>query len=212
MKREASKKTRDSTEVGSIAVILSRPMYVLVAAMFAFLIAGGSLWTFCDAQTTDDSLPPIKIIHSPLDSKSIPAVGTPLRFQVQLLNTYDIESKVRLVGSKDGRFIDIAFPRGALNAVDQPTFSIEIPSPVAVMAYQFVVHQRDGSLTTSPKYILKRQCIQNFKVAVPEGLSNSDYLTSISSLVAKSKLLERETSSLESSLKLIEDIKASLAQ
>ena len=102
------------------------------------------------------SIPNIEIIHRPFESSAIPAVGTLMRLSVELANTYDIETKVRLVGSKDNRFIDIAFPRGALNNLDRPTFSVEIPSPIAAMTYQFIVHQRDGSLTSSRKFLLKR--------------------------------------------------------
>jgi hypothetical protein len=153
---------------------------------------------------------PIKIIHKPLQSGSIPTLGTPMRVDVELLNTFDIESKVRLIGAKDGRFIDIAFPQGALNAVDHPTFHIEIPSPVAAMTYQFVVHQRDGTLSSSERFTIKRSCIQNFKVAVPEDAPNGDFRREVSTLISQAKSLERDTASLESSLKLLEDIKASL--
>jgi hypothetical protein len=153
---------------------------------------------------------PIKVIHRPLSSNSLPTLGTPMRVDVELLNTFDIESKVRLIGAKDGRFIDIAFPQGALNAVDHPTFHIEIPSPVAAMTYQFVVHQRDGTLSSSERFTIKRSCIQNFKVAVPEDAPNGEYRREVSTLISQAKLLERDTASLESSLKLIEDIKASL--
>jgi hypothetical protein len=162
------------------------------------------------AQPTDDSEPPIRVIHRPLASGAIPQIGSPMDIQVELVNTFDIDSKIRLVGAKDGRFIDIAFPRGALNAMDRPTFHIEIPSPVAAMTYQFIVHQRDGSLSSSERFSVKRECIQNFKIAIPENAPNSDFKREVSSLIAQAKILERDTTSLEASLKLIEDIKASL--
>lgn len=134
-----------------------------------------------------------------------------MHIEVELLNTFDITRTVRLIGAKDGRFIDIAFPRGALNAVDRPTFHVEIPSPIAAMTYQFVVHQGDGSLTSSDKFTIKRDCIQNFKVAVPEDAPNAQFRREVSTLVSQAKILERDTASLEASLKLIEDIKASLS-
>jgi hypothetical protein len=163
------------------------------------------------SQSASDSEEPIKVLHRAVPPNGIPQVGTPMDIQVELLNTFDIDSKIRLVGAKDGRFIDIAFPRGALNAADRPTFHVEIPSPVAVMTYQFVVHQRDGSLSSSEKFVIKRDCIQNFKVVVPENAPNSDFRREVSSLVSQAKTLERDTASLESSLKLLEDIKASLS-
>jgi hypothetical protein len=163
------------------------------------------------AQPTEETSEQIRVLHRPLDSKSLPPMGTPMRLEVELVNTFDITSTVRLIGAKDGRFIDIAFPRGALNAVDRPTFQIEIPSPIAAMTYQFVVHQRNGALSSSEKFIIKRDCIQNFKVAIPEEAPNADFRREVSSLVSQAKTLERDTASLEASLKLVEDIKASLS-
>ncbi len=178
----------------------------LVVAVIASIVAQTS-----HAQPTEDSGEPIKILHHPLDSKSLPPMGNPMRLEVELVNTFDITSMLRLIGAKDGRFIDIAFPRGALNPADRPTFQIEIPSPIAAMTYQFVVHQRDGSLSSSEKFTIKRDCIQNFKVAVPEDAPNADFRREVSSLVSQAKTLERDTTSLEASLKLVEDIKASLS-
>jgi hypothetical protein len=163
------------------------------------------------AQQDDSASPPISVLHRPPSVDTIPAIGTLMTLQIELRNTFDIESKIRLVGSKDGRFIDIAFPRGALNSADHPTFKIELPSPVAVMTYQFVVHQRDGSLSSSERFIIKRPCVQNYKVTVPEDAPNAEFRRDVSSLVSQAKTLERDTASLESSLKLLEQIKSSLA-
>ena len=135
-----------------------------------------------------------------------------MRITLELTNTYDIETKVRLVGSKDGRFIDIAFPQGALNNADRPTFNIDIPSPIAAMSYQFIVHQKDGTLTSTPKYLIKRDCLQTFAVDVPESDQSAAYKREVGLLVAKAKSLERDTASLEASLKLLEDMKTSLAK
>jgi len=189
-------------------VILSK--FVRVAASM-LLVVGILLPGVSQSQQDDDSGEPITVIHRPIPPESISQVGTPMSIQIELHNTYDINAKVRLVGAKDGRFIDIAFPRGALNESDHPTFSIEIPSPIAAMSYQFVVHQRDGTLSSSKKFIIKRDCIQNFKVSVPEDAPNSEFRKEVSSLIAQAKILERDTISLESSLRLLEDIKSSLS-
>ena len=69
-----------------------------------------------------------------------------MQLTVELVNSRDVEAKIRLVGSRDGRFMDIAFPLGALNKLDHAEFSVSIPAPLAAMTYQFVVHQPDGSL------------------------------------------------------------------
>lgn len=151
----------------------------------------------------------VRILHRPTRSESIPAIGNPMNITVELLNTTDIDANLRLIGSKDGRFIDITFPRGALNDLDRPTFELEMPSPVAAMSYQFVVKPEGSkSFTTSDRYILKRDCMQNFKVAVPENESNSAFRTEVSTMISQANLLERDTASLEASLKIVEELKS----
>jgi len=134
-----------------------------------------------------------------------------MQVRVETLNTVDITTKIRLVGAKDGRFIDIAFPRGKLNNADHPTYTVDVPAPIAAMTYQFVLHQPDGSITTSEKFIVKRPCIPHFKIAEPDNTSTAAYNKEIATLVARSKELELETSSLEASLKLAEEMRAALS-
>jgi hypothetical protein len=134
-----------------------------------------------------------------------------MQIKVETLNTVDITTTIRLVGAKDGRFIDIAFPKGKLNNSDHPTYSIDVPTPIAAMTYQFILHQPDGSITTSEKFIVKRPCIPHFKIAEPDKASTAAYNKEIATLVAKSKELELETLSLESSLKLVEEMKIALS-
>jgi hypothetical protein len=134
-----------------------------------------------------------------------------MQIKVETINTVDITTKIRLVGAKDGRFIDIAFPKGKLNTVDHPSYTIDVPTPIAAMTYQFIVHQPDGSITTSEKFIVKRPCIPHFKIAEPDSASTAAYNREIATLVARSKELELETASLESSLKLVEEMKTALS-
>ena len=189
----------------------------------AALLAFGayiSLARSCHAQQPENgpstsaqvATPRIEVLHSPLQTSDIPPVGSLMRIEFTLTNTIDIESKIRLVGSKDGRFIDLAFPRGALNAADRPVFSVEIPSPVAVMTYQFVLHQKDGSMTATPRYTIKRRCIQNFTVDVPDDGSTTAFRREMASLVAKANSLDQDNKTLEGALKLVEQMKGSLSR
>jgi hypothetical protein len=160
----------------------------------------------------EDSQQKIALIHQPPATNALPPVGSLMRIQVELRDTVDITAKIRLVGSKDGRFIDLAFPKGALNTSDHPTFFVEIPSPVAAMTYQFVLRQPDGSVTTSKRYLIKRNCIQTYAIDVATSSASAAYSREVATLVARAKELERDTASLESSLKLLEEMKASLSR
>jgi hypothetical protein len=168
------------------------------------------------AQSTETALSEvaraIEVIHTPAGSPDIPPVGSLMKINLSLTNTIDIETKIRLVGTKDGRFIDIAFPRGALDRSDRPSFSVEIPSPVAMMSYQFVVHQKDGSLTSSRKFTIRRRCLQTFSVNIQDDKRTTAFRQEVASLIAQSHMLERDNKSLETSLKVLEEIKSSLSR
>lgn len=131
---------------------------------------------------------------------------------VQLENSSDVDIKIRLVGSRDGRFMDIAFPMGILNASDRPTYTIQIPSPVAAMTYQFITHQRSGDLTLSDKFTVKRNCVQNFKVEVPEGIPSAEYRKQMAGLVAQARSLERDTQNLDTAIKLLDALKKDIPE
>ncbi len=191
----------------------------LVTACAGMLVGISSVVTYstpCLAQSESDAPrglePRIEVLHTPLNGAEIPPVGSLMRIQVLLTNTIDIESKLRLVGAKDGRFIDIAFPQGALNHSDKAAFVAEIPSPIAAMSYQFIVHQKDGTLSSSRTFTIKRPCIQNFTVKVADDKSTTSFRREIASLVTEANRLERDNKSLESSLKLVEEMRSLFAQ
>ena len=150
---------------------------------------------------------PILLRHQPTETHQLPSAGTLMPIAVQLENSSDVDIKIRLVGSRDGRFMDIAFPMGVLNTSDRPTYTIQIPAPVAAMTYQFITHQRSGDLTLSDKFIIKRNCVQNFKVEVPEGIPSAEYRKEMGNLVAKARLLERDTQNLETAIRLLDALK-----
>lgn len=155
--------------------------------------------------------PNVQLTHQPLAIKQIPAAGTLMPISVQLQNSQDVDIKIRLVGSRDGRFMDIAFPMGVFNNADRPTYTINIPAPKAVMNYQFIVHQPNGELTLTPKYSLQRSCVQNYRVDIPNDHPSAEYRREIATLIAKARSLERETARLDTAIRLIENLKKDLS-
>jgi len=181
-----------------------RLLECIACSLLALLSPSASL-----AQESGDGRKIVLSHRAPLPS-TIPPVGSLMQIRVETLDTVDITTKIRLVGAKDGRFIDIAFPRGKLNSSDHPTYTVDVPAPIAAMTYQFVLHQPDGSISTSEKFIVKRPCIPHFKIPEPSETSTAAYNKEIATLVARAKELELETASLENSLKLVEDMRAAL--
>jgi hypothetical protein len=75
------------------------------------------------------------------------------------------------------------------------------------MTYQFITHQRSGDLTLSDKFIIKRNCVQNFKVEIPEGIPSAEYRKEMANLVANARSLERDTQNLDTAIKLLDALK-----
>lgn len=175
-------------------------------------LAFGVLTLFSSHVLADEPKPNVRIQHTPADTSQLPAAGTLMPITLQLENSSEVDVKIRLVGSRDGRFMDIAFPMGVLNMSDRPTFTINVPSPNAIMTYQFVIHQPNGEMTLTPKYLIQRSCIQNFRVDLPDGQQSKEYRREIATLIAKARSLERDTARLETAIKLIEALKKDLPE
>jgi len=164
------------------------------------------------AARADEPRPSIRLRHEPPQTKQLPPAGTLLPISVQVDNSSDVDIKIRLVGSRDGRFMDIAFPLGVLNASDRPTYTIQVPAPTASMTYQFIVHQPSGDLTLTDKFAVKRNCVHTFSSATPQGDESRDYKQEVATLVAQARALESNNRNLDTALKLIEDLKRDIPE
>jgi hypothetical protein len=67
-------------------------------------------------------------------------------------------------------------------------------------------------MTLTPKYLIQRSCIQNFRVDLPDGQQSKEYRREIATLIAKARSLERDTARLETAIKLIEALKKDLPE
>jgi hypothetical protein len=165
--------------------------------------------TRADAQSAT-AAKQLEVAHKVPSPKSLPSAAAMMQLVIEVKGTKSIDQKIRLVGARDGKLIDIVFPRGTLNMADVPTYKLEVPAPIAMLNYQFVVHQPDGTLTSTPQFTLKRPCIQTFKVDVAETQRDSSFKREVATLVAKARTLEQETNNLDTALRLLDDIKSNL--
>jgi len=182
------------------------------ATVLGTAFAALTLFLTSSVALAEDASPPVILQHKPIETHQLPQAGTLIPITVSLTNSSDVDFKIRLVGSRDGRFMDIAFPMGVLNDSDRPTYTINLPAPIAAMTYQFVIHQKSGDLTLTEKYIIKRNCVQNFKVEVPETIPSAAYRKEVATLVAKARSLERDTRNLETAIKLLDTLKKDIPE
>jgi hypothetical protein len=81
---------------------------------------------------------------------------------------------------------------------------------MAAMSYQFVLHQPDGTLATSQRFAIRRACVQNYRIEIPESGADVQFKRSVGELVSRAKSLERETIKLDASLKVLEELKKNI--
>jgi hypothetical protein len=160
----------------------------------------------------EDAPQTIRLRHEPPQTKQLPPAGTLVPISVQLENSSDVDIKIRLVGSRDGRFMDIAFSFGVLNASDRPTYTIQIPSPTSAMTYQFIAHQPGGELTLTDKFVVKRNCVPGLPTTADHEPNSTEYKQEVATLVAQARALEGDNRNLETALKLIEDLRRDIPE
>ena len=178
--------------------------FLITASSLLSLVIG--LGSLCEAQSASK----VGILHKTPDTRTLPLTSNWMPIAVELTNTKATDLKIRLVGARDGRFIDIALPNGALNEEDRPLYTVEVPAPAATMSYQFIVHQPDGQLSTTNRFTIQRPCVQNFKVEVAGDDSDAQFRREVATLVAKAKQHERDRANLEAASKVLEEIKNNL--
>jgi hypothetical protein len=154
----------------------------------------------------------VKIVHSPPDLRIVETRQAWLPISLELRNTKSINTTIRLVGSRDGRLIDLSFPKGTLNANDNPEYKVEIPTPTSGMSYQFVIHQPDASLITSERFSIQRPCIQSFRVSVPENSPDFEFKQKVGDLVSRVRTLEREIAQLDGAYRSLEELKKNIPE
>ncbi len=152
----------------------------------------------------------VNVLHKSPDPKSLPLTSNWMPIAIELTNTKATDLKVRMVGARDGRFVDIVFPHGILNEEDRPLYQIEVPAPAATMSYQFIVHQPDGQLTTSNRFVVQRSCVQNFKVEIAGDSSDADFRRQVGELVSKAKILERDRANFDAAAKILDELKKNI--
>lgn len=159
-----------------------------------------------------EQISPIQIVHQQPDARTLPAPAFMIPLVVEIRNSRSTDLKIRLVASRDGKIMDVALPQGALNPSDNPVYQIQVPAPTHVFSYQFVIQDKDGSITSSKRFVVRRPCIQNYKVEVPRDAADAEFKQGVGELISKAKLLETTTTNYDTSLKLLEQLKTLVSE
>lgn len=188
---------------------LARAIFAACVAIPVILGGGGLPVGQVQAQTPSETRasPGITVMHKAPRPQDLPPPGARMKLSFQLSNSREITHRVNALVTLDGRLLNIIGDDGYLNEYDNPTFEIVTNSPIAEIAYQLVVRATDGSLIVSPRYTVRRACVPTLDLTpdrIPREVQGNARLTT---LVEKTRALEREMAYYESALRDVSELK-----
>ena len=171
--------------------IKTRLLFLFLIGMQVFIMS------ICAAQEKPAERSAITIKAQSIDPTKLPFPGQTLTLNAEVNNTRDFRLPIRLLAMRDGKFYEIAVLSGLLGANDKPQYKVEIPAPIAEIAYQFVLISPDGSAITSQRVSVRRSCIPNILPALGELPDEMDGSERFNVLLVNNKRMEQEISNLE---------------
>ncbi|MBN8548591.1 MAG: hypothetical protein J0M12_04670 [Deltaproteobacteria bacterium] len=155
---------------------------------------------------------PVEVFVEEMGLQNIPMPGTPFVIKARLSNTKDTERRMRAFVVRDGRVSDVAPLKAYLDENDQPTYEIQMHSPLAELSYQLILYNPDGSFSSSPRVSLRRPCVPYIDLSKVKLEPKSQGEARLETLIKLSRGLEREVAGYDASLKILEDLSERLKQ
>lgn len=187
------------------------------AARLSFLVALGILCTgriaFAQDELSSEYKEPstsslVHINHTPSRPEELPIPGAEVILSASLADSKELEQRLRLMLVRDGKVIDSSSVTAVFNENDEPTYYFTVNAPQAEMSYQFVLYEKDHTISASKRFRVRRSCVPEITVTesvIPEEIQGKDRLKA---LVDQSESLEREISSYKEALNILEKLKA----
>lgn len=153
--------------------------------------------------------------------KAIPPPGTPITFEVELVNSPEARRPLRMYAVRDGRAIETTIPEATYNIKERPTYSFEITAPIVEIRYQFFLGeppaptddktQRNETIIESQVYSLQRPCVpasalHNVTTSETAAKEIIDASQDLKSIIVKSRQIEEEGAALEQARVQLEQI------
>lgn len=187
-------------------LILSK--FLILRLFFYFsLICSGTFINFdLSAQSTQaadmlQSSGKISILTNRISASELPAPGLPLELKAELQNTRDFRQPLKILLVRDQQFQEFVSEPGLPDSREKPQYSISIPAPLVELEYQFVLNMPDGSIITSLKNKVRRNCLPDTTPAVEKIELNMDDKEKFDLLVAQNALIEGEIANFESAVR-----------
>jgi hypothetical protein len=155
---------------------------------------------------------PVQIVLGENRPEKLPAPGLPIELNAKLLNTRDFRQPLRLLLVKDQNFQEILTNPGLPDSGETPRYSISIPAPLVELSYQFLLTLADGSIVTSPRQSIRRDCVPDITPALEQIGSEISGDARFKTLIEQNKTIENEISNLQLTIEDLKQVNTMLAK
>jgi len=149
----------------------------------------------------------MSIVHQAQEVRDLPSPGRPLKLRAMITNTKDITLDVIALVVRDGRLLYLPM-KGRLDEMERAIYSVDVPSPVGEVAYQFVLQRPESPATVSMRYTAHRNCLPNTNLTdayTPLDLTTVDGRRD---LILRARGLERDLNHYDTVLGLLGELKS----
>ena len=146
-------------------------------------------------------------VANQLNEIDLPAPGASLNITAHSLDTLDLQPRARVVFVRDGELLDIFLPPSRLGSNGRPEYLLNIPSPVSDLSYQFFRYNNDGTITSSQKVFVNRNCLPKSEYNIKDyDIKTHDSREKILSDARRANALEKELAVTDYVISLIDEI------
>jgi hypothetical protein len=147
-----------------------------------------------------------RIGHTPLRSNQLPEPGTAITLSFIPDALPGVIARERLLVIRDGKMLDVPLVEGPIEGKDQLAHNAIVHAPLAELSYQALITLADGTVVTSPRYTLKRNCLPNIALATLDDPQESSVKERLERYVIQARELERELTQYDIAIGLVESL------
>ncbi|RMD86603.1 MAG: hypothetical protein D6808_02955 [Candidatus Dadabacteria bacterium] len=136
--------------------------------------------------------------HRPIKGYQMPSPGTKMKLKVLFPKIRRIDLPVKALIVMDGKALFLPLS-GTLDERDRSVYWVEIRAPLADLSYRFVVYPDDGEPVYSKKYVVRRPCLPDTRLASTE-------ISEDANVVERSEELTRVTQRLRADIEIYSNV------
>jgi hypothetical protein len=173
----------------------------------ALALMGFSINIACAQTVMDQSYSKQSFAANQLNEIDLPAPGSSLNITAHSFDRLDLQPKARVVYVRDGELTDVFLPPSRLGSNGRPEYMLNIPAPVSDLSYQFFRYNPDGTITSSQKVFVNRNCLPKSEYSIKDyEIKTHDSREKILYDARRANALEKELAVTDYVINLIDEI------